>query len=286
MDNPIRGGAQSKFQRHPQGPRADWLSSALDTILPGTRLKYSDLIQCIEQRIELVGRHNLNVQIEQPRFSLLQDACKRRDIFYLHLHSLYCIHSAQPALTTFAAYDRESINEGFNILESVLKTNSGLTKENLTWCANFPYLDFNKPGSEGVKRVATFLVALAQHWTSLHQDIINRHYPFLVDELLVKLQCPSLVMQDILFTASRRRLGVLDGEMGTTMTQLFKQDQSLHLEPNGEFVRLAPQPFTDFQQRNQGLVAAYRDIVAKVKAEQRRMDAEVTRQQQVMQQQI
>lgn len=248
---------------------------------------FTALADQIDQRVQLVGGEEaLSQEVERPRFTLLKDACVYRDAFYLYLHSLFCRWSLdQRSLPPLPSYDLDAISRGFAILETVLKRNTGLSKQNLAWCASFPSMDFTNPPSgginEGVKQVADFLTALSQHWPSLHQAAFNRHYPFLMDELLGKLHCYSAVMQNIIFTASRRRIGVPDGDFGAQLHDYFDKDQRQHSDEYGHFQRviLSGDP-SEVENRNWGLIQRYREIVYKAKAEQERLQQQALQSQQ------
>lgn len=246
----------------------------------------------IDQRVQSVGGEEcLSPQVERPRFTLLKDACAHRDAFYLYLHALFCRWSLdQSSFPPLPSYNLDAISQGFAILETVLKKNTGFTEQNLIWCAYFPTAVFTCLDAEGindgVKQVADFLTALSQHWPSLHQAVCNRHYPFLMDELLGKLHCYSTVMQNILFTASRRRIGVPDGDIGIQVHNYFDQDQKRHCDGYGQFMRvtLSGNP-VEIENRNRLLIQKYQEIVSKAKAEQARLQQQALAQQQDLQRQ-
>lgn len=253
---------------------------------------FTALASQIDQRVQSVGgEQGLLQQVERPRFTLLKDACAHRDVFYLYLHAIFCRWSLdQSSFPSLPSYNLDAISKGFAILETVLKKNTGFSEENLVWCASFLSFNFTDPTSgainEGVKQVADFLTALSQHWPSLHQAVFHRNYPFLMDELLGKLQCYSTVMQNILFTASRRRIGVPDGDLGAQVHMYFDQDQRQHCDGHGQFQRvtLSGDPI-EVENRNWFLIQKYREIVSKAKAEQERLQQQAQQSQQQAQQQ-
>lgn len=117
--------------------------------------------------------------------------------------------------------------------------------------------------------VADFLTGLTKHWPTLAPEIHNRHYPYLVDELLGKLHCYSPTMQDILFTACRRRLHITDGPLGDTVQGLFKQDQRAHLNEHGRFRRvILSNNAEELKLNNALLISQYQNIVGEVKRQQ------------------
>lgn len=230
-------------------------------------LTFAGLATFIENRIDQQGGDQaLQSTVEKPRFHILQDACVKQDYFYLILHQLYCLWSVSPqTVSELLPGDMGSIAIGFEILDSVLKKNSGFSRSNLEWCANFPCQRIDLPRSPTVYNVATFLVCLANNWTALHEASFNRVCPYLMDEMIGKLQCYSVILQGILFTASRRRLGVLDGQFGTEMDQLFRMDQQEHIL-DGQFrVLLSSDEPGELDRRNQALIQRYQHIISSAK---------------------
>ncbi|SPQ20880.1 eabbef88-805f-4c5f-b6af-dd25334a38d9 [Thermothielavioides terrestris] len=162
---------------------------------------------------------------------------------------------------------RQTIDGAFAILETVLKKNQLMSTALQQWFARFPVLpeQFSRGpvGGAGVlMEIATFLGNLAKEYESLTAATLHRGYPFLVDELLSRLGCASTVLQFILFTACRRRLGVQDDQLGNEMDTAFRKDQDSHRCSTSGRMGLAPitQP-GQIEQRNAGLIAYFREIV-------------------------
>lgn len=230
-------------------------------------LTFADLASFIDHRIDQQGGDQaLQPLVEKPRFHILRDACVKQDYFYLVLHQLYCLWSVNPQnVSDLLLGDMGTISMGFEILDSVLKKNSGLSRSNLEWCANFPCQPADLSHSPTVSNVAAFLHCLANNWTALHEVSFNRVCPYLMDEIIGKLKCYSVVLQGILFTASRRRLGVLDGQLGTEMDHWFRRDQQDHIV-DGQFrVLLNSDEPGELQRRNLGLIQRYQKIISAAK---------------------
>ncbi|KAG8169184.1 hypothetical protein KVR01_001933 [Diaporthe batatas] len=241
-------------------------------------LTFADLASFIDHRVDQQGGEQaLQPVVEKPRFHILRDACVKQDYFYLVLHQLYCLWSVNPQkVSDLLLGDMGTISMGFGILDSVLKKNSGFSRSNLEWCANFPCQHADLSHSQTVSNVATFLLRLADNWTALHEGSFNRVCPYLVDEMIGKLQCYSVVLQGILFTASRRRLGVLDGQLGTEMDHCFRKDQQDHIV-DGQFrVLLASDEPGELERRNHDLIQRYQKIISAVEQQ----GQEIARQQQ------
>lgn len=237
-----------------------------------TGVAMAELAAAVDMRIaQLGGIDNLSPEVEGPRLLLLRDACAKGDVLYLHLHSLYCLWSCNPqSLPAILSRDLDTVHRGFSIVETVLSPNSGFRQDNLMWYAAFPRKGFNEDNPEGVKQVAGLLAGLSQYWSTLSSAVSTRNYPFLVDELLGQLQCYSVSMQDVLFTAYRRRLGIQDGTLvGQQVHSLFRLDQKQHMDEQGSFrpVVLSNDP-EDVERRNLILIRAYRDFWSKARAVQ------------------
>ncbi|ROV94574.1 hypothetical protein VMCG_08183 [Cytospora schulzeri] len=230
----------------------------------------SDLAAMIDARIfQKGGPETLKPDVERPRFQILRDACDRKDMFYITMHQLYCLWSIDHQMASNLLHcDPESVRIGFGILESVLKKNSGFSKSNLLWCARFPGRSLEWHRNPTVKQIAAFLSSLSRYWTSLHDNLFNRLYPYLMDELVGKLQCYSTVLQKILFTAARRRLGVSDGPLGMEIDGYFERDQEDHFIDGQYRSFVFPNDPDGLEKRNEMLIRRYRQILTKAKAEQ------------------
>ncbi|AEO63625.1 uncharacterized protein THITE_2109149, partial [Thermothielavioides terrestris NRRL 8126] len=199
---------------------------------------------------------------------LLCRACRLEDEFFLVLHQLFSMWSQDPQQAhRCLPQGRQTIDGAFAILETVLKKNQLMSTALQQWFARFPVLpeQFSRGpvGGAGVlMEIATFLGNLAKEYESLTAATLHRGYPFLVDELLSRLGCASTVLQFILFTACRRRLGVQDDQLGNEMDTAFRKDQDSHRCSTSGRMGLAPitQP-GQIEQRNAGLIAYFREIV-------------------------
>lgn len=195
----------------------------------------------------------------------------KHDIFYLHLHSMYCTWTIDPkTLPSMPGYDMNTIHEGFVIVGSVLRRNDQFTRPNLEWCAKFPNPTFNWRNPTAVAQVARFLTSLALHWRAFFDGCIQRQYPFLVDELLNRLHCFSVVMQCILFTACRRVLGLADGtEFGVQAQIYFEEDLKHHLNEKNGFGSITNSPEGSDSAWNLRLIYSYRQLMECANNQQR-----------------
>lgn len=195
----------------------------------------------------------------------------KRDGFFLALHQLYCIWSSSPdhALRYFPK-DPTTVTRAFEVIETVLKKNQLMSDPTRTWFTQFPqpiHSLLNPPTSYtiAIRQVANFLENLAMKHTYLTNATVARRYPFLVEELTGTLGCYSPVLQHILFTACRRRLGVPDSPLAMQMEQLFREDQKHHQAGGVHSPSQLPDQSTI---RRNNLVKSYVQMVAAAAASQ------------------
>jgi hypothetical protein len=199
---------------------------------------------------------------------LLRQACMTGDEFFLILHQLFSMWSLnQPDVYTSLPASPHTIDNAFRVLESVLKKNEFISAAHQVWFSRFPVpseqLGRGPIGGPAVlMQIGTFMSALIKKHEPLLNAATQRNYPFLVDELLSYLNCYSSVLQFILFTACRRRLGVSEDHLGNRMEQAFRDDQSRHRHPaTGQYVLLPVTRDGEIEERNAALISFYKLIV-------------------------
>jgi zinc finger MIZ domain-containing protein len=211
------------------------------------------------------GRAALSPEVEIPRFSLLEEACERNDAFFLALHQLYCAWSLdrRRIYAVFNNYGSTMIDSAFGVIELLLKRNTAVSHSNLVFFSQFPGL--NQEAKPLIDTIGYFLARMAANWHGLQQQVQSRGYPFLVDELVLHLGCHSVTLQTIIFTASRRMLGIVDGVLGQSVELAFRNDQDSH-RSGDSFVGT---PFADqaqLEQNNKMIVQLYQSMVALARA--------------------
>lgn len=193
------------------------------------------------------------------------------DFFFIVLHQLFSVWSQTPQdVSSAIPRERFTIDKAFAILETLLKKNRGLPPAHqhwFGWFARFPVVMGSDQWKIGfaavVDQVSVFLWKLANEYEALSYSTLTRGYPYLVDELRDRLGCYSPVLQLIFFTASRRRLGVPDGNLGDQIEKAFRDDQA---RQRGETARQqVPSPIAyngEMEQRNAAVIGFYKQIVA------------------------
>lgn len=210
------------------------------------------------------GDQALLADIDKPRLQLLKEACAKGDVFFLSLHQLFCIwtRSSQTA-HDYIQLQQQLVDRAFHILETVLKKNQMVSGETLTFFTDFPapinqLLDVPTEYALAVSQVAKFLEKLATGFQTVTGDLVNRRFPYLADELVTRLGCQSPILQVILFTACRRRLGVMDGPLGSKMDKWFREDQRRYQESSSAST---PSAIEDMRKWKRDLSKRYQEIV-------------------------
>ncbi|EPE09743.1 miz zinc finger domain containing protein [Ophiostoma piceae UAMH 11346] len=241
---------------------------------PSPLFKYADYIGFIYEKTTLLNSEaRLSADTEGPRLAIIVEACQTEDGFFILVHQLYCLWSVD-RLTCYKylkPMKTEAIDASFKVIELIFKRNELLRPSLRVWLASFPR-SFNSmmsdpsPYSSVLPEVVAFLTCLPMHWNVLRLKVTQRGYPVLMDELVSQLFCLSPKLQTIIFTSSRRQLGVVEGKFSSMIEQLFGADQRAHNPEAGMFIGLPCDHFSDLEPINAPLIASYRNIVAQCKA--------------------
>ncbi|KAK4188058.1 zinc finger MIZ domain-containing protein 2 [Podospora australis] len=250
----------SSYQPAPTNPTASTLN-----------LPISELQPLIEQHVAHCGGEGaLNPHVERPRFTLLKEACRENDFFFLVLHQLYALWSTshRKVHEICSAAPSQTVDAAFGIIEGVLKKNEMLHSKHRRFFETFPcpfsqavdlYPDYNV----GFVCVETFLGRLVQHHGRLSDSTKRRRYPYLVDELISELGCYSPVLQLIFFTSNRRQLGIPEGVLAAHIENAFKGDQQFYSSRGVGPVSNSNRS-TEIEQRNAHTIAVYNQIMSRV----------------------
>ncbi|KAH8893536.1 hypothetical protein GQ53DRAFT_118216 [Thozetella sp. PMI_491] len=221
-------------------------------------LSYSQFIPKLDAWAQSCGGSEaMNPEIEGPRLQLVREACACEDGIFVALHQLFCIWSSnrQEAIS-YLCLQPEVANNAFSIIEQVLKKNENMVEMHWSWFRDFPanlqdlVQQTNYPTV--IRGAAVFLQQLSKNYLPLTGQAYARRYPYLVEELLVHLSCHSPCLQKILFTASRRSLGVTDGHFGAQLDQAFRKDQRRNRDDHTGLFRI-PLSSSDFSEQEAGI---------------------------------
>ncbi|KPM37008.1 hypothetical protein AK830_g9555 [Neonectria ditissima] len=212
----------------------------------------------------------LNDVVEIPRFKLLREACATQDIFYIVLHQVFCEWSLNKNVVYTVLHPHvssEAIDQSFQILQTVLRKNDMMAPIHIEWFAMFPGaphdLPRSSPQSGVIPNVAHFLNQLAHFWEAMVRSTQNRKFPFLVYEMVMNFGCTSPSLQSLLFTTSRRMLGVVDGPCAMALNDVFNKDKSSERRiDTGQFRA------EDVTQIRMGFGSKYADIVQHFRQQQ------------------
>ena len=224
-----------------------------------------DKVSIIERHIASVGGlRNPNTGLERPRFQLLADACRNEDPFYVALHQVFCIWDVnRQEVINIPGYPNSNIlQSAFKILRNFIQDNEQLAPTHKIWFAQFPsplshLLTTSEPYRQNIADVGVFLEGLTMEWSSLSPEWAQRGYPPLVDELVSRWGLLSPTLQSVVFTATRRNLGILDEDVSTRMEDLFRWDQQEHQALSARVNTARSPTAKEVQERNTALVNKY-----------------------------
>jgi hypothetical protein len=209
----------------------------------------------------------LNHFIEKPRFSLLRDACQNDDYFYVALHQMFCVWTSDPdtLLKINGVPDLSTLKIAFSIVATLIRDNTSMSPQHQVWFSQFPgplekVMQVSGRYLQTVNQVVTFLRKLVSDWSPLTSSYHSRGYPPLVDELVHRLNLLSPVLQGVVFTATRRNLGILDDEIGAQMEQAFSQDREGYRQLAARYYTACPPTEKEITDRNKWLATHYLDL--------------------------
>lgn len=172
-------------------------------------------------------------EIESQRFSLLQEACAQKDLFYLCMHQIFCVAFLDPIRTVVTRFGEEQY-AGLNLLTLVLLSNQDLSAEVVKFFSGLPApLDKLMNDSFGyrniVAQVGIFLGRFAALWDFVRESSFRRGSPPFVDELIDMFEVRSPIMQKVLFNSIHRQIGGTDDTTwGKQGLRLFTANQAQH----------------------------------------------------------
>lgn len=222
-------------------------------------------VALIEAHIESAGgRMNLNTGLEKPRFQLLTEACNSEDSFYVALHQVFCVWDFnQNEVTSIQGFPEPPLlYRAFKILGQLIRDNEQLAPNHKKWFAGFPsplgqLMRTSEPYRRTISDVGTFLGRLAVEWGPLSIECGKRGYPPLVDELVTRMGLLSPILQGVVFTATRRTLGIGEGDAGQRAENLFRKDQHDHQALAARYNTNRPPTAKEVNERNNNLAREY-----------------------------
>ncbi|KAF5011408.1 hypothetical protein FDECE_2471 [Fusarium decemcellulare] len=228
----VHGSTSRVGERQAKRARVQAQPTPEDTTI--NRNQTSHWRDSIAKRMEHFDSQGLiNNTVERPRYRILMEACDDVDYFYVALHQVLCAWSLNkaPIHDLFRPLvDPNAVDAAFGTLQTVLRQNAAMSSAHLQWFANFPMplTDLVKvlPTTPVAGDIASFLKHLTLHWQGLIQTIQARKYPLLAWELVEILHCRAKGLQAMLFTVSRRWLGIKDSPTSAIMNDIFEKDRT------------------------------------------------------------
>ncbi|KAH0542154.1 hypothetical protein FGG08_003454 [Glutinoglossum americanum] len=179
-------------------------------------------------------RSNMEPNTELPRMRLLREACQEEDWFYVALHQMYCLFTIQQQALAGMVGSQKHM-DGFQVVRELIKENSLLPKERLTWFAQFPspLQDLYARSDlyrHAVGLVKDFLAVLPEAYARFQSDCRTRRTPPLVHELVIVMKLQSLIFQRVVYIAIRRGMwGPTEDEYTRRMHEVFQENQKEYL---------------------------------------------------------
>ncbi|KAF9766570.1 hypothetical protein IL306_001002 [Fusarium sp. DS 682] len=211
-------------------PRVQEVSSSANSRDRSICLQWLSLIE--HRMAQAVQYGLLNETVEKPRYRILAEACQIEDFFYIAFHQALCAWSLNrgPVHAIFLSLVEPGLlDAAFEVAQNIIRKNEHISHAHLQWFANFPttIAEFSRvfPSTAAAKDISAFLIQLATTWRTLSQNVLARKYPLLAYEMIFILRCRAQTLQPMLFTMSRRNLGVQDGPVAVEMNAIFDQDR-------------------------------------------------------------
>lgn len=193
----------------------------------------------LQEHIERVGGWQGLPDIDRGRYRYLTEACTKRDGFYLVIHQLFCAWTEQASTVhqLLAPVSADKVDKAFEDLQQVLLRNESLQENHWRHFVNWPRrledLDLRRSTKGFYQRhlpqVRDFVERFVEKWSTLLTIVTRRGFPIMTRELIFTLGCWSDVMRYVLFTISRRKLGVKD-QHATQINALRVQDQRSEID--------------------------------------------------------
>lgn len=242
--------------------------------IPPTMPFLSTKVDLIQQYVNS-NKEGLKHESERPRFALLSNACKEEDRFYVVLHQIFCLQSLNPgALAGYLShysiveFNPDIFNSGCVVISQLIKSNTLIGVRHLSWFSEFPEplpaLFQTEPHRRILREVIIFVNNLATKWQMLITACGRRNYPLLVHELVYDLGLSSTVFQDVISTAARRNMGVIDQIGGVDMDNVFKEDKAGHRALTARLETENPPTAEEVTAHNERIIKMYKQVQQKI----------------------
>ena len=229
MPGPANSGQPNTIEYFPRSAKRPRLRGSPER--PRSEPPWSSWLQAVTTHIDTC-EPDLTAVLERPRYRMLQSACALQDTFYVVLHQLYCLWtSSKGDVFSILPLEHDVTNAAFGILRAALKSNDEMRPYHITWLSQFPIslkaVSFRMLLRDTILAVTEFLKRMVLEWKSFFHHIIRRKFPITHYEAQHVLLCRSPLMASVLFTITRRSLGVENGHFGNLIQGLYEEDVAM-----------------------------------------------------------
>ena len=172
------------------------------------QINYERLLGSINDRrawlVHSTGMSSSEKCLEDSRLTLLAEACKTKDWFYLVLHQLFCLFQL-PGMSDFWCFQAEE-KGGLESLNALLVANACLNQSSVEWFAQFPRIIARSQQaiSSAFGCTRNCLKGLAMQWEAFSRQHKANMVPPHVDDILRYLMVDSTVLQRVIFKSIYR----------------------------------------------------------------------------------
>ena len=112
----------------------------LDQNIPHSKPTLEQMRNVLAERIKQSEAEAPHRALERSRYIELSSACKKNDVFYVTIHQIFCIWSADKTqIHGILSSDAAVIDGAFGLLSVALKPNYSLSPDHLRWFCSFPF---------------------------------------------------------------------------------------------------------------------------------------------------
>ncbi|KFY67217.1 hypothetical protein V496_01696 [Pseudogymnoascus sp. VKM F-4515 (FW-2607)] len=161
---------------------------------------------------------------EQLRITMLRDACRNNDYFYIALHQMFCLWTSRPLrVVVYLEQDETELEVPFSIIGKLINENTTISVDHAEFFSNFPgHISKSDQYNPTLISVEKFLLDLPVEWPKYRSECARRRCPpLVVDEVGKRFNLVSVIFQRVISTAIRKDMGFPEIGDGDQMDQIF-----------------------------------------------------------------
>ncbi|KAL5346618.1 hypothetical protein ACLOAV_008325 [Pseudogymnoascus australis] len=193
-------------------PPAKRRKITLETLLPDIE---SHVNSCEKKKI---------TAIELLKITMLQDACRENDCFYVALHEMFSLWTSRPLLVAMSLEQNETdLVAAFSIIGRLINEDTTISENHAKFFSNFPsHISKSDQYRSTLISVGKFLLKLPVEWPKYRFECVQKRFPpSVVDEVGKRFNFVSVIFQRVIFTAIRKDMGFPEIGEGYQMDQIF-----------------------------------------------------------------